>query len=249
MVPLNKAEADTSRGLSKNLWRDVVKAIEDAIPLYDNINDLISFGRAQEARKYAVRNLGSAEGSRVLDGGIGPGATSKLVLSTLDPGLLVGLDGSVTQLKTAKQNLAYSSNRWLEFVRGSFEFLPFRDGTFDGIVTSFAFRDSLDMGQSVSEYSRVCTGKGSFAIADIAKPDNRLKRMGATLYLRFIMPFVAKIAIRGRISGNPWRMIVPTYVSLPTTKVIVSMVKAKFPNVELKEFLLGGAIVIIGRKS
>jgi demethylmenaquinone methyltransferase/2-methoxy-6-polyprenyl-1,4-benzoquinol methylase len=248
-VTLNESEADISRGLSKNVWREVVKAIEDAIPLYDNINDLISFRRAQGARKYAVRNLTPADGSRLLDSGIGPGATSKLILSGLNPGLLVGLDGSVMQLRTAKQNLPHSANIWLEFVRGSFEFLPFRDETFDGIVTSFAFRDSLDMEQSVTEYSRVCASKGSFAIADIAKPDNRLKRAGAALYLRFIMPFVANIAIRGRIRGNPWRMIVPTYVSLPTTKVIVSMVKAKFANVELKEFLLGGAIVIIGRKS
>jgi ubiquinone/menaquinone biosynthesis C-methylase UbiE len=84
---------------------------------------------------------------------------------------------------------------------------------------------------------------------DIAKPDNLLKRAGAMWYMRFIMPLIAKVAVRGRIRGNPWRMIVPTYISLPTTKVIVSMVKEKFVKVELKEFLLGGAIVIIGRKS
>ena len=248
-MPLNVSDNDIPGGLSKDLWREVVKAIEDAIPLYDNINDLISFGRAQKARMYAVQNLALAEGARVLDGGIGPGATSKLVLSTLDSGLLVGLDGSLRQLKAARQNLAYNSNQMLEFVRGSFEFLPFRDECFDGIVTSFAFRDSLDMSRSISEYSRVCDGKGSFAIVDIAKPDNLLKRAGAMWYMRFIMLLIAKVAVRGRIRGNPWRMIVPTYISLPTTKVILSMVKEKFVKVELKEFLLGGAIVIIGRKS
>ena len=248
MLP-NVSEYDIQKGLSKNLWREVVKAIEDAIPLYDSVNDLISFGRAQKARTYAVHNLGLVDGARVLDGGIGPGATSKLVLSTINPSLLVGLDESVKQLKTAKQNLAHNSNLALEFVRGSFEFLPFQDACFDGVVTSFAFRDSLDMSRSVIEYSRVCNGKGSFAIVDIAKPDNRLKRSGANLYMRYVMPLVAKVAVRGRIRGNPWRMIVPTYLSLPTTKVIVSMVKEKFMRVELKEFLLGGAVVITGRKS
>lgn len=243
------SQNDTRKGFSKNLWREVIKAIEDAIPLYDNVNGLISFGRAQKARMYAVRNMGLAEGARVLDGGIGPGATSKLLLSTINPSVLIGLDGSVKQLKTAKQNLAHKSNQELEFVRGSFEFIPFRDACFDGIVTSYAFRDSFDMSRSVSEYSRVCDGKGCFAIVDIAKPDNRLKRTGATLYMRFVMPLVAKIAVGGRIRGNPWRMIVPTYVSLPTTKVIVSMVKERFMKVELKEFLLGGAVVITARKS
>jgi demethylmenaquinone methyltransferase/2-methoxy-6-polyprenyl-1,4-benzoquinol methylase len=240
---------DIPKGLSKNLWREVVTAIEDAIPLYDNINDLISFGKAQKARAYGVGNLALAAGARVLDGGIGPGATSQLVLSTIRPGLLVGLDGSVRQLKTAKKNLSSNSNQWLEFVRGSFEFLPFRQECFDGIVTSFAFRDSLDMPRSISEYSRVCNRKGRLAIVDIAKPDNRLKRAGAMFYMRFIMPLIAKIAIRGRIKGNPWRMIVPTYTSLPTTKVIVSMVKERFFEVEVKEFLMGGATVIVARKS
>lgn len=248
MLP-NVSQHDTQIGLSKDLWREVVKAIEDAIPLYNNVNDLISFGRAQRARIYAVQNLGLAEGARVLDSGIGPGATSKLVLSAINRSLLVGLDESVKQLKTAKQGLAQNSNQALEFVRGSFEYLPFRDSIFDGVVTSFAFRDSLDMRRSVSEYSCVCTGKGSFAIVDIAKPNNRLKRFGATFYMRYVMPLVARIVVRGRIKGNPWRMIVPTYLSLPTTKVIVSMMKEKFVIVELKEFLLGGVVVITARKA
>ena len=63
-MPLNVSDNDIPGGLPKDLWREVVKAIEDAIPLYDNINDLISFGRAQKARMYAVQNLALAEGAR-----------------------------------------------------------------------------------------------------------------------------------------------------------------------------------------
>jgi hypothetical protein len=63
------------------------------------------------------------------------------------------------------------------------------------------------------------------------------------------MPLIAKIAIFGRISGNPWRMIVPTYRTLPTTPTMLSMMKEKFQEVRLKEFVIGGVIVIIGRRS
>lgn len=163
--------------------------------------------------------------------------------------MLVGLDGSVKQLKAANENLAYLRTDALQVVRGSFEFLPFRDNAFDAIITCYALRDSLDMSRSLAEYMRVCGPRGSFADVDIGKPENFLKRAGSILYVRYIMPFIAKIAIFGKMRGNPWRMIAPTYRSLPTNHVLLTEVRRRFQKVELKEFLMGGVIVIIGRKS
>lgn len=236
------------QGLSRETWRKVVKAIEDSIPLYDQVNDLISFGKAQEARSFALARLELRDGICILDSGIGPGPTSKLILSSIKPRLLVGFDGSVKQLKTAKENLT-SSNEVLQTVRGAFDFLPFREGTFDAIITCYALRDSLDLSKSLAEYSRVCVPSGSFADVDIGKPDSVVKRAGSILYIKFIMPLIAKLAIMGRISGNPWRMIAPTYKSLPTNRMLLSEVEQKFRKVEFKEFLTGGLIVIVGRKS
>ena len=237
------------QGLSRETWRKVVKAIEDSIPLYDQVNDLISFGKAQEARSFALARLELRDGICILDSGIGPGPTSKLILSSIKPRLLVGFDGSVKQLKTAKENLASSSSEVLQTVRGAFDFLPFREDTFDAIITCYALRDSLNLSRSLGEYSRVCGPSGSFADVDIGKPDSVVKRAGTILYLKFIMPLIAKLAIMGRISGNPWRMIAPTYTSLPTNRMLLLEVKKKFRQVEFKEFLMGGLIIIIGRKS
>lgn len=242
-------DSETVRGLSKETWKKVVKAIEDSIPLYDRVNNLISLGKAQEARNFALGRLDLRDGSCILDSGIGPGTTSRLILSAIKPNLLVGLDGSVKQLKTAKENLAYLRTDVLQVVRGSFEFLPFRDNAFNAITTCYALRDSLDMSRSLAEYWRVCGSSGSFADVDIGKPENVLKRAGSVLYVRYVMPFVAKLAILGKMKGNPWRMIAPTYRSLPTNHSLLIEVKQKFQRVELKEFLMGGVIVIIGRKS
>lgn len=160
--------------------------------------------------------------------------------------MLVGLDGSVRQLNAARTNLA-SSTSVVNLVRGSFEYLPFKDKAFDVIITCYALRDSLNMPQSVTEYGRVC-GR-TFADVDIGKPDNPLKRCGSILYVRYIMPFLAKAAILTKMKGNPWRMIVPTYDLLPRTGRVVKLVKNNFDTVKVKEFLMGGVIVIIGQKS
>jgi demethylmenaquinone methyltransferase/2-methoxy-6-polyprenyl-1,4-benzoquinol methylase len=235
--------------LSKETWKKVIQAIEDSIPLYDRVNDIISLGKAQTARKYAIQKLELREDSVILDSGIGPGPTSKLILSSVRPAMLVGLDGSVRQLNAAKDNLTPIRPGVLNLVRASFEYLPFKDETFDVIITCYALRDTLNLSQSLNEYSRVCTPSGAFADVDIGKPDNAVKRWGSILYVRYMMPILAKAAIWTRMKGNPWRMIGPTYVSLPRTRMMLGLVKQYFTSTELKEFLMGGVIVIIGRKS
>jgi len=242
---------DTSnnvKGVSKETWHKVIHAIEDSIPLYDHVNDLISFGKAQLARTYAVENLQLSDDPMVLDGGIGPGTTSRLLLAKIKPRMLIGLDGSVKQLETARENLREYRDS-LHPVNASFEYLPFKDGIFDGIVTCYALRDSLNLSRSISEYSRVCSEHGVFADVDIGKSDNPIKRTMSVLYVRYIMPLLAKAVIRRKIKGNPWKMIAPTYDTLPTNVSVLELMKHDFANVRTKEFLNDGIIVIHARKS
>lgn len=240
--------SDNVQGLSRDTWQKVIQAIEDSIPLYDHVNDLISFGRAQVARVYGVENLQLNESSVVLDGGIGPGTTSRLIFAKIKPSMLIGLDGSAKQLETAKVNLMEYRDS-LHLVNASFEYLPFRDNILDGIITCYALRDSLDLSRSISEYSRVCSEYGVFADVDIGKSDNSIKRVMSGLYVKHLMPLVAKMAIRRQIKGNPWRMIAPTYDKLPTNVLLLELIKHHFAKMRTKEFLNGGIIVIIGRKS
>jgi len=235
-------------GLSRDTWQKVIHAIEDSIPLYDHVNDLISFGRAQVARLYAVENLQLNESSVVLDGGIGPGTTSRLIFAKIKPSMVIGLDGSAKQLETAKVNLMEYRNS-LHLVNASFEYLPFRDSILDGIITCYALRDSLDLSRSISEYSRVCNEHGVFVDVDIGKSDNVIKRLISVLYVRYLMPLLAKMVIRRQIRGNPWKMIAPTYDALPTNISLLELMKHHFAIIRMKEFLNGGIIVIIGRKS
>jgi len=242
-------KSEKSPRLSLETSRRVVEAIEESIPLYDKVNNLVSFGRAQRARMFAIQKLRLTDDGIILDAGIGPGTTSKLIISSVKPRLLVGFDASAKQLKTAKLALDALGTTGLQLVRGAFEFLPFRDGMFDAIITCYALRDSLDIPRSVGEYSRICAQTGAFADVDIGKPDNSFKRAGSTFYIRYLMPLMAKAAILGRIKGNPWRMIVPTYKPLPTNNSLLSEMRSKFHGTEIKEYLLGGIIVIVGRKS
>jgi ubiquinone/menaquinone biosynthesis C-methylase UbiE len=169
-------------------------------------------------------------------------------LDSCKPDLLVGLDASHKQLKTARANLNAASSDSFQLVRASFEFLPFRDRVFDAVITCYALRDSLNIPKTIREYSRVCTGSGTFADVDLGKPDSKLKRAGSVFYVRYLMPIIAKAAIIGKMKGNPWRMIVPTYDTLPTNNALFSQVRDRFRQVDFKEFLMGGIIVMIAQE-
>jgi len=238
----------TDGGLRKDVWEGVVAAIEDALPVYDKINQLISFGRAEEARQYAINQMGPADGLVVLDSGVGPGNNSRIILSRNSAKVLVGLDESAVQLENTKRNLKAQNHEFFHLVRGSFEFLPFRGEVFDWIITSYALRDTVNLSQTLGEYSRVSKSTGRFTVVDIGKPDNYVKRTGSLLYVRFVMPLIARLAMRNKIKPNPWRMIWPTYVHLPTNRQLARILGQWFGPLEVKEFLTGGVIILSGRK-
>jgi len=106
----------------------------------------------------------------------------------------------------------------------------------------------LNIPKAIGEYRRVCTESGAFADVDLGKPDNKLKRAGSIFYIRYVMPLIAKAAILGKMKGNPWRMIVPTYETLPTNSCLLAHIQSMFFNVEFKEFLMGGIIVIMSQR-
>jgi len=231
----------------RHVWPRVVEAIEQAMPLYDEVNEAISLGRADLARRYGVEKSGIRRGGRLLDSGIGPGSLSKTLLSHARPRHLVGLDFSASLLRQAKRRLEEFGER-LSLVRGTFEKMPFRPRAFDGIFSAYAFRDALDKGSALLEYARVARPGSPLVIVDIGKPSNPLKRFLMGVYIQFIMPIIAKIAIRGRLRCNPWQMIVPTYKNLPTTSEIQEMIRRSYGPVYLREFLQGGIAVMIATR-
>ncbi len=202
--------------MNNPLWRDVISSIEETAPLYDEVNEIISFRRASKARAYAAQRLMENNPKLVLDSGVGPGSMSMILLQQHPYADIVALDYSSQLLGRFKERTRDYRDR-LHFIRACFEELPFRPNSFDAAVTAYALRDSTNLEQAIGEYAGSIKSEGRLAIVELGKPDNLVKRFFATIYVRFIVPLVAKILISGRLEGNPWRMIVPTYQNLPTT--------------------------------
>jgi demethylmenaquinone methyltransferase/2-methoxy-6-polyprenyl-1,4-benzoquinol methylase len=227
-------------------WRDVISSIEETAPLYDEVNEIISLGRASKARTYVARRLVENNPRLVLDSGAGPGSMSIILLQRHQHADIVALDYSSQLLRSCKERSRDYRDR-LHFIRACFEELPFRQDSFDAAVTAYALRDSTNLKQAIDEYSRSIKNEGRLAIVELGKPDNIVKRFIATVYVRLIAPLIAKIIISGRLEGNPWRMIAPTYRNLPRTRRLLEMLETEFDLLEKKTFLAGGILVLFLR--
>ena len=225
-------------------WKDIVGAIEQSVPLYESISERISFNLAGPLRRRAIAQLDPDRGKWVLDAGIGPGVSSRLLVSQ---GFrrIIGLDPSRTLLRFARQQLG----REFDPVVGVSENLPFRDGSVASSITCFALRDVRDPGMAISEFSRVVYQNGRLCIVDIGKPDNPVTRELVSLYIRHLMPRLALVLIRRRIKGNPFWMIVPTFDRLLTNRKLRSLTSSRFGPSRLSEFMLGGLILVSAVRS
>ena len=129
-------------------------------------------------------------------------------------------------------------------VVGVAENLPFKNKALDATLTCFALRDVRELSPALIEFSRVVKAGGRLAIVDVGKPDGVFRRTLIGLYVRSGMPILARLLIRNRIQGNPFRMIVPTFDRLVTNQSLSILVRLIFGPTRLREYALGGLVLI-----
>ncbi|MFQ5762748.1 MAG: class I SAM-dependent methyltransferase [Candidatus Bathyarchaeia archaeon] len=232
----------------KKIWPAIIAALEKEIPFYDKAGEWISLGSAQKTRKYAAEKSHLNPALSVLDVGVGTGLMSAAISRVCKPRTLVTLDFSTAMLRAAAARFSTMSSLEIDRVRGVFEALPFFDDCFDRVYSAFALEDTAEKRLMMSELHRVCKTSGMVMIVNMGKPDNFIIRALTSFYIRKVMPVIAKMLILGRMRGNPWRLLIPVYESLPTNNILLKEAMGVFGNAAVKKFLLGGVVVIIATK-
>lgn len=225
-------------------WKRVKDAVEDALPFYESVSERISFGLAGPLRRRAVRLLKDSGPGWILDSGVGPGVSSRILV---EYGFeeIVGLDPSRILLASAKSGLGGKFHP----VVGVAEYLPFRSEGVAGMITCFSLRDVRDLRKSISEFARVVRKRGGLEIVDIGKPDDPFLARLIGSYISVIMPILARFSIGRRSGRNPFRMIIPTFRRLPRNGELKRAVDVGFGPSKLHEFMFGGLIVVDAEKA
>jgi len=124
---------------------------------YDDVSFAIS-----DALAHAAQRLNARPGERILDVATGTGWSARNVART--GATVTGVDIS-EELLAAAGELSAHVRPAITFQQADAERLPFADGAFDGIISTFGVMFALDQAQAAVELARVCRSGGRLALA------------------------------------------------------------------------------------
>jgi len=172
-------------------------------PRYDLINHFITWGLDKRWRRNTARECLAMQPKRVLDLCCGTGDLAITIARLADDNLeLTAIDYSQLMLEIAARKAeSFAAGKRISFIYGDAAKLPFPDGHFDCIGTSFAFRNLTYKNPQaqchLAEAFRVLSTGGSFVIVETSQPKSRLIRKIFHMYLRW---FVFRLGYM--LSGN-----------------------------------------------
>jgi len=225
----------------------VTRLFDDLAPSYDRFNRWVSFSRDEAWRAYAVDALREMKQGNTLDLAAGTGDLARSALQGGAQSVHV-FDISFNMLTHAKQKLGTAqTDGTLAFEQGSAHRLPFKDGTFHGVVSGFAMRNVFHFLDDVlSEMHRVLKPGGRFAILELTQPENQLLKLGFRAHLQIVMPLIGKLTSGTTTPFNYLRQTTMTF--LTPVEFQQRLEKAGFRDVTWKSFLFGGIAVHCGEK-
>jgi SAM-dependent methyltransferase len=134
--------------------------------------DQISYG-IQDALEHTVLRLHPLPGERILDLSTGTGWTSRLVAKR--GAAVIGADIAADLLQTAREKAA-AERLAIDYRIGDAEALPFADGEFDAVISTFGVMFATKQEAAAAELARVCRKGGRIALATWA-PDGNVFEM------------------------------------------------------------------------
>jgi len=165
--------------------KNQIKNMFDSIsPHYDTFNRISSFGIEHIWRNKLKKII--TKNGRILDLGTG---TGKFLDSIKRKKMnFVGIDFSFKMMKKGQKKRSY-----INFLQSEAERLPFKNNSFDYIISAFVFRNLENMKKTVSEAKRVMKEKGKLIILEFYPPDNILYNKFFKFYLSKVIPIVYKL--------------------------------------------------------
>lgn len=211
---------------------------------YDLMNRLMTIGRDRAWRRYLVGQAGLPPGGRLLDVGTGTGDIPLEALRQQpDLNQAIGADFTPAMMDIARARPGAERVRWVE---ADALHLPFGDGRFDAVTSSFLLRNVTDPERALREQVRVTRPGGRVICLDTSPPPPGVLRPLVLFHLRVIIPLLG-----GLVAGNR-----ADYTYLPAStegfktpdELAALMRRAGLSEVRHRRFMLGTMAVHVGTR-
>ena len=207
---------------------------------YDLMNRLMTGGQDIRWRKEVIQLARLRPNASLLDLGTGTGDLAREALTQFPQARVTAADFTLEMMRVGKKNgdLNFSSADALN--------LPFKDKTFDAVVSGFLMRNVTDVQQALKEQFRTLKPGGRIVVLDTTRPKKNLLSPFIKFHMHVIIPTVG-----GLLSGmrDAYKYLPDTTEGFLTAEELsVRMVAVGFRRVNFKRLMFGTIAIHWGEK-
>ncbi len=168
-------------------------------PVYDHLNNDLSFGIHWVWKQMAVSWSGAKAGDICLDLCCGSGDITQLMAKQVGSmGTVIGADFAIAQLENAAAKITdiYPPLTQIQWVEADALSLPFADNYFDAATIGYGLRNVTDIPQCLAELHRVLKPDTKVSILDFHRPDSHFTHRFQQWYLdNIVVPQATKLGM------------------------------------------------------
>ncbi len=237
----NRARATAAEERAEHARR-VRQMFGRIVPRYDLLNRAMSLGMDRRWRRLAAE-AAMPEGALALDLGTGTGDLA-LELRRRGARLVTGLDFTPRMLAAARAKAGTSGG--LALLQGDALSLPFREGTFDCVTSTFLLRNLADLPAGLREMARVLRAGGRLVCLDMTHPPPGAFASLYRFYFNRLLP-----PLSGAISGDraAYRYLPNSLAGFPAASELCGLLEqAGLERVSVRRLAAGAVALHSARK-
>jgi len=215
---------------------------------YDLLNRVISFNLDTFWRKKAVRVAIKSNDRFVLDLGTGTGDLALTAARAIDDeGKIFGLDFSLEMLRVAqaKKRKSFYGDKTV-YIMGNVLAPPFKDKSFDAILTAFVLRNITDLSLLFHHAFRLLRPGGRLVSLDMFPPSGIPFSILYSIYFYRLVPWIGAALAHDREAYQHLSNSVKTFDNPETIADLIQ--QAGFEEVRIQRFLGGAVCIHVGEK-
>jgi demethylmenaquinone methyltransferase/2-methoxy-6-polyprenyl-1,4-benzoquinol methylase len=210
-------------------------------PRYDLMNRLMTGGQDLRWRREVIRRAGLQPGASLLDLGAGTGDLAREALIQHPDAQITAADFTLEMMRAGRKptdSFGWSSADALS--------LPFKDESFDAVVSGFLMRNVVDNLQALREQWRVLKPGGRILILDTTRPQRNLLSPFIWIHLHIIIPTLGTL-LSGQRDAYTY-LPDSTEAFLSAEELAARMAAAGFNEIGFRRLMFGTIAMHWGQK-